>query len=68
MHKHAQLLGKHFIKYMRVGTKIQVDALDSYIAIDKEMMEKQIKYFSPDLMVAKPNRYVLYGLPKVKNI
>lgn len=65
VHKHA--LSKYFIKYMRVGTKIQVETLDTYIAIDKEMSVAKIKYFTHDLMVEQPNKYVLYGLPKVEN-
>lgn len=65
VHKHA--LSKYFIKYMRVGTKIQVETLDTYIAIDKEMSAAKIKYFTHDLMVEQPNKYVLYGLPKVEN-
>lgn len=60
VYKHAK--GKHFIKYMRVGTKIIVDSMESYVAIDKEMSIAKIKYFTHDLMVERPAKFVINGL------
>lgn len=60
VYKHAT--DKHFIKYMRVGTKVQVDSMESYIAIDKEMSEAKLKYFTHDLMTERPAKFVINGL------
>lgn len=61
VYKHAK--ANHYIKYMRVGTKIQVTTMESYIDIDKEMSLLKIKYFTHDLMPERANKFVLNGLP-----
>lgn len=53
---------QHYIKYMRIGTKIQVDSMESYVAIDKEMSSAKLKYFTHDLMVERPVKYAINGL------
>lgn len=60
VYKHAK--GNHYIKYMRVGTKIQVDSMESYVAIDKEMSKAKLKYFTHDLIVVRPAKFVINGL------
>lgn len=60
VYKHAS--DKHFIKYMRVGTKIQVETMDSYVAIDKEMSEAKLKFFTHDLMAERPAKFIINGL------
>lgn len=53
----------HYIKYLRVGTKIQVETMEAYLAIDKELTSSNAKYFTHDFIVEKPNKFVLNGLP-----
>lgn len=60
VYKHAK--NNHYIKYMRVGSKIQVDSMVAYVAIDKEMSLAKLKYFTHDLMAVRPTKFVINGL------
>lgn len=36
--------------------------MESYVAIDKEMSEAKLKYFTHDIMTERPAKFVINGL------
>lgn len=53
----------HTIKYMRVGTKIQVQTQAAYEAVSAELKSKNISFYSHDQINIKPIKFAISGLP-----
>lgn len=56
---------EHTVRYMSVGTKIQVHTQSIYDKIHTEFITNNIKFFSHDLIGLKQCRFAISGLPRM---
>lgn len=59
--KHAK--DNYTVKYMSIGTKVQVNNITVYKAINDELITLGIRFFTHDLDELKINKFVISGLP-----
>lgn len=59
--KHAK--DNYTIKYMKIGTKVQVSEMTAYMAINNELKAEGIRYFTHDVDELKIKKFVISGLP-----
>lgn len=59
--KHAK--DNYTVRYMNIGTKVQVSEITAYMDINNELKAEGIRYFTHDIDELKIKKFVISGLP-----
>lgn len=57
----------YFIKYMSIGTKLQLSSIDIYKQVVFELKKAKINFYTHDIKSEKTSRFILSGLPEMDN-